>query len=511
MKEEVPVVDKRGARRGWPSGLAFALAAVILAILVAMPIQRYLSFANLSLLFMVAVLLTGTRHGTGSAVIAACFSLASYNYLFTEPRLSFKMIQPEQLSTVAFFFIMALIGGQIAGRLRRQYEALHAAQQRTRRLLDFSRALARVNDGEEASRLGVERIATILGAATCLYMPRAGIIECFRSRQARPPANLYKCITRLLNVESGSDERIEAIGWRLYTLIQAARPIGVLAVESDGRHYDSIHTSMADALGDVLGMTLSRIQLTEALAEARLAEESARLRAALLASVSHDLRTPLASIIGASSALRDLDAELEVADKRELIDGVLSEAARLDRYVQNLLEMTRLGHGGLRLERDWADPDDLLSAALARLQASLSGHRLVRETPLELPLLYVNSGLIEQALVNVLENAIKFSPEQGDIRVTTELEGQWLRWRIEDSGPGIPEAERERVFDTFFTALQGDRGPHGSGLGLTICRGIVEAHGGTTRALEGIDGRGTAIELELPIGASPTDAKDEHA
>src|SRR5690606_12357771 len=165
-------------------------------------------------------------------------------------------------------------------------------------------------------------------------------------------------------------------------------------------------------------------------------------------------------------------------ERRELMEGTRDEAERLDRYVQNLLDMTRLGHGGLKLARDWVAPADLVASAVQRLKPMLAPLRLELQVPDELPLLYAHAALIEQALVNVLENAARFSPPQGRLRVALEADKDELRLAVSDEGPGIPEAEREKIFDMFYTAAKGDRGSHGTGLGLAICRGMVGAHGG---------------------------------
>ncbi|MGO2007967.1 sensor histidine kinase [Vreelandella alkaliphila] len=256
---------------------------------------------------------------------------------------------------------------------------------------------------------------------------------------------------------------------------------------------------IATVVGKIAGDSRARML---ALNASRLAEEQERLRSALLASVSHDLRTPLASIIGAASSLRTLDAQLSQEDRFELLDGVLSESERLNRYIQNLLDMTRLGHGKLTIERDWVAVDDLISSAIKRLASTLVHLKIEQQcSTYELPLLYVNPALIEQALVNVLENAARFSPLNGVIKIaaTESEDGQALLFSVTDQGPGIPSEMRERVFEMFFTGNQGDRNLHGSGLGLAICRGMLGAHGGKIYAETGPDGIGTQIIMTLPL------------
>ena len=248
---------------------------------------------------------------------------------------------------------------------------------------------------------------------------------------------------------------------------------------------------------------MARAQITGNLEQARVAEETERLRSALLSSVSHDLRTPLASMIGSATALRDLGRDLSEADRRELLESITGEGERLNRYIQNLLDMTRLGHGTLKIERDWIGLDDILNPALARTRDMLKGIHVARRMAADLPLLYVHPALIEQVLVNVIENAARFSPEGGEIQIEADVDGEGLRIRISDQGPGIPEDQRRKVFDMFFTGGGSDSGRRGGGLGLAICAGMIGAHMGRIEALSGPENRGTTIEIHLPNAEPP--------
>ncbi|MFP3343433.1 ATP-binding protein [Halomonas sp. SIMBA_159] len=265
---------------------------------------------------------------------------------------------------------------------------------------------------------------------------------------------------------------------------------------------------IALVVGHIAGVSRERML---ALNASRLAEEQERLRSALLASVSHDLRTPLASIIGAASSLRTLDAQLSQQDRFELLDGVLHESERLNRYIQNLLDMTRLGHGELAIERDWISVDDLVASARRRLTGALADINVRQAWDGELPLLNVHPALIEQALVNVLENAARFSPPNGVITIAaaTDPLHSTLTLTVTDEGPGIPPAMREQVFEMFFTGNEGDRSLHGTGLGLAICRGMLGAHGGTVTAVEGPNGQGTHIIMRLPLSTPTQEPSDD--
>ncbi len=227
------------------------------------------------------------------------------------------------------------------------------------------------------------------------------------------------------------------------------------------------------------------------------------MRSALLASVSHDLRTPLTAMRGSIDSLLALGEAIPLDDRRELLEGTRNEAERLDRYIQNLLDMTRLGHGSLKLARDWVAPGDIVGSALARLHAVLAPLQVHTDVPAELPLLFVHAALIEQALVNVLENAARFSPVGGRLELRLRVEDAQLCLAVADQGPGIPPA-----VDMFYTAARGDRGGQGTGLGLAICQGMIGAHGGSIRVGEGIDGQGTCITLCLPLPPQPDSDSD---
>ena len=292
--------------------------------------------------------------------------------------------------------------------------------------------------------------------------------------------------------------------WWWWPLSGEEGPLGLLGVSAKpGMELSGQRRRLLTALSQPLAQALARAQLAQELESARLHGETEQLRSALLASVSHDLRTPLTSMRGSIDSLLALGEAIPLEDRRELLEGTRDEAERLDRYIQNLLDMTRLGHGALKLARDWVSPGDIVGSALGRLRAVLAPLQVRIDVPSELPLLYVHAALIEQALVNVLENAARFSPAQGHLHVSAGVSDNQLFFAVADEGPGIPEDERAKIFDMFYTAARGDRGGQGTGLGLAICQGMVGAHGGHISVADGIGGRGTCITLFLPLPAQP--------
>jgi two-component system sensor histidine kinase KdpD len=269
---------------------------------------------------------------------------------------------------------------------------------------------------------------------------------------------------------------------------------------------------LAEAIVQQTAQAAERTRLVASLENARIEGETERLRTALLSSVSHDLRSPLASVIGAASSLSAFGDTMPEADRRELLGSIRSEGERLDRYIQNLLDMTRLGAGAMKLQRDWVGLDEIAGSARARLARLFPATEVVIDLEpagQALPPLFVHAALVEQALFNVLENAAKFSPAGAPIVVRAVRAGDKLELEVVDRGPGIPEEERRRIFDLFYSGARGglegsgDRAARGSGLGLTIVRGMIGAHGGRVEALPGDGGSGTTIRMTLPLPEPP--------
>lgn len=514
-----------GARRGRPRGSGRATltgqlggaprdyVAAVLAVAAAVAVSAILeglvpvSIASFSLIFLTGVLIVAARTALAPALATAVLGFLAYNYFFTEPRYSFEITRPDELVAVALFLVTGLIGGDLANRLRRQVAALRATNEQSRKLLELDRRLAAAPDAATIQRVAAETLHEFLGVPACVDAPGADGVTLERvalvPAKAVPPAAEPKAVHALA---AGSDDTGPAAGgWHFIALEIGGRVYGVLGLHlaSLARPQSDEELQLIEAFASQVTQVLARSRLAAHLEEARVAEETERLRSTLLSSVSHDLRTPLASMIGAASSLRDLWERLSEGDRRELLDAVLTEGHRLDRYIENLLDMTRLGHGPLVLKRDWIAPADVAGAAMRRLRNLYPATEVVRAVPEDLPLLYAHAALIEQALFNVLENAARFSPAGAAVRIEVAARSDALAIDVTDEGPGIPEAERERIFDMFVTG--GDVQRHGSGLGLAICRGMVAAHGGSVEALPGPGGRGSRIHMLLPLTAGSGD------
>ncbi|MCC5900397.1 MAG: sensor histidine kinase KdpD [Halomonas sp.] len=501
-------------QRGWklqPPQLLGSSLAVSASLGVALMLEPWLELANLSLVFLVAVLFSAVWAGTAMAMFSALASFLAFNFFFTEPRLTFAMVERGQLLTAVFFLLVAVVVGQLAGRGRRRLIALRASRDQTQLLLRYAEQLSAATDSASAAKIGVDTLVQCFAVPT-VFIENAESANEVRVIHALPDSERLDMTAKQAAVWSWQHQKPSGQGtdtlsqqaWRLIPLAVQGEKVGMLALKLSESQKALNHEqeSLMDTLARQLSMALERTRLVAELNTTRVSEENERLRSALLSSVSHDLRTPLSSIIGSASSLIELKPQLSDSDQRELLDGILSESERLNRYIQNLLDMTRLGHGTLKIERDWVAFDDVINSALKRLGQSLK-HVVVRKSwPPSLPLLYVHPALVEQALVNVLDNAQRFSPPGGELSIKAHLnEGDpaTLVMTVEDQGPGISPELREQVFDMFYSGGDGDRSAHGSGLGLAICRGMIGAHGGTIMAEPGESGRGTAIIITLPL------------
>jgi two-component system sensor histidine kinase KdpD len=309
----------------------------------------------------------------------------------------------------------------------------------------------------------------------------------------------------------GSDT-LPGSAWLFIPLKSKRGKLGLLSVafSDPERHLTPEQAHLLEALVDQVAVAIERTNLAQDIEEVRVVTETERLRSALLSSVSHDLRTPLVSIIGSATSLASKDAKLKESDRAHLVETILDESERLNRYVQNLLDMTRLGYGALQPNREWSDLREVAGRAVKQVGKLARGQNIALALGSDLPPVLIDPVLIEQVLVNLLDNAIKYSPSGTTIAVEAERAAETMIVRVTDEGPGIPPDAREAVFDMFYRVRAGDKQAAGTGLGLSICRGLVEAHGGKIAAKPGKGGRGTTIEFTLPLSAMPAVPEDAH-
>ncbi len=479
-----------------------ALPAVVIATGLSMAADSLFPVASLSLIYMTAVIAVASRFGLGPAIATAGFGFATYNYLFTEPRLSFQVSQQGEFLTLALFLVASILTGNLAARLRARVNAQRAIVERTNRLYDFSRRVAVAASFDDVVWAAVSHVATTLECQAILLAPDAA--GNLAVAGGFPPEDTLD--VRDMTAARYAWDKAEAAGRGSGTL-PAARWLFLPVRTADvrlaviGVAYEDDHSlppgdrRLLEALMDQVALAIARIRLTEDLEHTRLASETERLRTALLNSVSHDLRTPLVTIIGAAGSLADPGA-LTDTGRKALAETIRDEGERLDRYIQNLLDMTRLGHGALKPRLLSVDLADLVGSARHRMRAALRDHVVQLDLAPDLPAVLADPILTEQVIVNILDNAAKYAPPGTSIDISAHVDGAGVALTITDHGPGIPVAAQARVFDMFYRVDTGDSQKAGTGLGLAISKGLIEAQGGSIGVAATT--AGTSIVLSLP-------------
>lgn len=489
---------------------AFATGATTVAMALSFVADRYLSVANLSLIFLTAVLVVAVRTRMAVAVYTALLSFLGYNFFFAPPRYTLAIANADDVIAVVLFLVAALVCSRLATRLAGQVTSLRAAQVRGRALVALGQQLATSADADSIRVAGAAALArAIVVEAAMLTRDATGHMAVVHSApdafalstQDRAAADW--CETHAEPAGRFTDTINSASCWML-PLGTGQQRSGVVALRFPLglREPDADRRGLALAMVQDIGQALDRARLASELETARVQGETEQLRSALLSSVSHDLRSPLAAMIGSAGTLLTYENQLPPHERHELLEAILGEGQRLDRYIQNLLDMTRLGHGTLQLNRDWVDAGEVVSAAVARMHKLFPDVRIDMHLPKDTILLHVHPALIEQALFNILENAARFTPAHEPVGVMVRSDAGRLLVDVSDRGPGIPEDERARIFDMFYSVSRGDRGGKGTGLGLAICRGMIGAHGGSVEALPH-SGGGTTIRISLPLPPPP--------
>ncbi len=497
-------------RTSRPRDYAYATLATLMAFALAFMAERYVSVANLALIFLTAVLAVAVRTRMSVAVYTAVLCFLGYNFFFTPPRYTLAIADADDVLAVSLFLIVALVCSRLATQLAQQVNSLRAAQVRARAVAHLGQRLSASTDALSIREAGAKNMAQAVRAQVAVLVQETN--GPWMVATSEPPGMILSTADSVAAECSASDKRPtgrftevmpDASCWLLPMCVED-RCMGLIALRLDPReHAPDIHRrQLAVTMTQDIGLALERTRLADELEQARVEGETERLRNALLSSVSHDLRSPLVSMIGAAGTLATYEQQLPASERSELLDTIIGEGQRLDRYIQNLLDMTRLGHGTLQLQRDWVDAGEVALAAIGRLRRAFPNLRLETQLPRDTVLLYVHPALIEQALFNILENAAHFSPPEQPVRVHMRVADSQLLVEVVDHGPGIPEDERTRIFDTFYSVARGDRGQHGTGLGLSICRGMIGAHGGQVEFLPTAGG-GTTMRVTLPLPPAP--------
>lgn len=507
--------ERPPGNRKWLRILSESTLAAAAGTVLAWPFWHILPVASLAAIYLIGVLIVGMRLGVAAAVMASFLSFLAYNFFFTAPYYSFEVAATESVVALIVFTISALFTGTLAGRLKRQVEFMRATQTRTEMLYAFARKIASATTTDDVLWAAAAHIAHTLECHSLILMPGQGggltQVQGFPAIEDELDA-LSQAAAQWAhekNQPAGRDtDTLPAAAWMFIPLATQGAPIGAVGLRflDPARRMDPDTRRLLVAVEDQVAVAVERIMIENDLERARLASETEKLRAALLNSVSHDLRTPLVTVIGALSALAD--GGLSPQQSRLLFSEALDEARRLDRFVGNLLGMTRLGHGALVPRRETVEVADLIGRARTDLARVLAPFTIETAIAPSTPPVWVDPVLIGQALANLLENATKFAPEGSKIGISAASVAEGVALVVTDQGTGIAPSDRGHVFDLFFRAAQGDGQPAGTGVGLAIVKGMVEANGGTVEVIDPPTGRGAAFRIILPAAARPPEEQD---
>jgi len=502
--ESRPLATQAVKRSSDWSSYGLGVVGVGLSTGVAWLMFPYFGLANLIMVYLMGVVLVATRYGRGPSVLASVLSVAAFDLFFVPPYLSFAVSDIQYLLTFAVMLLVALTISGLAVRTKQQAELARHQERRTAVLYALSRELATHRGVATLTQLAVQHVREVFDSQAAIFMADLNkhlvlqrgeqLFFEFDPKEAGVAQWVFEHGER---AGLGSDTLPGASALYL-PLVGSKGPIGVLAVRPTlaTRFLDMEQLHLLEVLANQIALALERARLAEEAQQAHVSVETERMRNAILSSVSHDLRTPLATITGAASGLLEEKDQLGPTARHELAKSIYNEAHRLDRLVRNLLDMMRLESGAVQLQKEWHPFEEIVGAALTRLESRLNGHQVRTNFQPDLPLVLLDGVLMEQVLINLLENALKYAPPSTAIELSATGSGHELVFEVSDRGPGIPAGDERRIFDKFYRAGPAREG--GVGLGLTICRGIIEAHGGRIW-VEKRPGGGAVFRFTLPI------------
>jgi two-component system sensor histidine kinase KdpD len=496
------------------SRYAAGLLLILGATLAGEVVRLHLSPPNMVMLYLLAVVLASLKLGLRPAVFTAAAGVLAFDFFFVPPRFSLTVADKEYLVTFLGFFVVGVVISSLVSRTRERAEELREREAETAALYRLSRDIAAAPDSAAVFSAIVRNAEDFFSTSAAILLPDDNGL-----RIAAAGAGLEL---------SGND--LELAQWSLKSLRRAGpgsasfpdtsllclplvalgQCIALLVLSAAGKSIseDSRLDRVIDGFAVQLKMALVRLELSHQAEQAQILQARENLERALLNSISHDLRSPLSTVTGVLSSLKDEGTHLSDRARGELLETACSEAERLNRFVGNLLDMTRIEAGAIRLNVELCDVQDLVGCALAAIEQRTGGRTISISLADELPPISMDLVLLTQVLVNLLDNAHKYAPPETVIEVTAAVDGDWLVMEVGDQGPGVPEHDLKRVFDKFYR-IPVPEGAGGTGLGLSICKGIVEAHGGRISA-ENRAGGGLRVVVRMPLPVADEGVKDDN-
>jgi two-component system sensor histidine kinase KdpD len=511
-----PRQNPRAEWRGLPSWLGWVATPLLVAAAtaVALAFDGAVPEGALGMVYLVPIVAAAVGFGAAQGAVAALLAFLTWNFLFLPPRYTFAIASPQDVVGAVVFGLVALLLAGTAGGLGRSVRAARARMVSLRRLVRFSRRLGAPGDRGDIVVAIAEEAAEIAGGAACVLLPLPPtpgetapepVVRAIVPHDAEPDAGAMAAARWALSngrAAGRGTDTLPALPWQFRPMRSSRAVLGLLGIrlDDDAGALDAERSRALDALLDQAAIALERAELIEERARGEARSETEALRAALLTSLGHDLKTPLTSIRGAIGTLRASGEALTLAAREDLLLTAEEETARLSRWIANILEIVRIENRQIEPRREIVDLSDAAESAASRA-ARAAGREVLRELVPGLLAPRLDPVLLDQVLANLLDNALKFSGESGRVTLRTVDDGDNTALIVEDDGPGIPSADLHRVFDPFFRAGRTDRIAAGSGLGLAIARGLVSAMGGRIAAESPVlpGGRGTRVTIRFPV------------
>lgn len=498
--EPQPKLPTVARRKPWKGRLQAAAIVGMCTLLGAAAHQMGLAEANIVMILLAGVALIAARLSRGLAVAAAIVSVLAFDFLFVPPHLTFAVGDTQYVITFAVMLGIGLLIGELTSRLRVQLHAAQEQERHTARLYRLTRQLGELAGSEFLMRTAGRQLEEIFAAEAVLYLREAdGGFELRYgegSEIARQPINgeVARWVAANAKTAGAGTDTLPNATALFVPLVGSQHNVGAVGIRRDKSGLDSEEQRLLEACASLIALAIERDQSLLEVQQAQLQVEAEQLRNSLLSAVSHDLRSPLASIAGAASNLLEQSA----GDSREMLQMIVDEARRLARLVDNLLDMARLDAGALALNCQWHVLEEIVGVALASVKGEVKDHDVRVDIPADFPLLWLDGVLFEQVLVNLLENAARYTAADARIEISASATPSAARIIVEDDGPGLSAGAEMKVFDKFYRGIVGTPdGRRGVGLGLAICRAIVDAHGGRIAASNRPAG-GAAFEITLP-------------
>jgi two-component system sensor histidine kinase KdpD len=469
------------------------------------PANQTMIYVNQVMVYLLGIAILSSSQGMWPCVAACVLNVLAFDYFFVPPLYQFNVYDSHYLIIFLVMLAVGLIISNLTVRMKIQTRLSHLRERRTEALYSLSRELASTRGTDELLKTAVKQISEVFESSVTAFLPNEqGRLEAHSEK-----VQDFDLSTKEMGVAQWSYDLGQMAGKGTDTLpdaealyvplLASGEPVGALGVKSrfPDRLFIPEQLHLLEAFAHQTAMAVLGDRLAEEKQQAQLETETERLRSSLLSSVSHDLRTPLATIKGAIGGLLESGESMGASTRRDFLENVHDETDRLERLVTNLLEMTQLEAGAIQLKKEPNDPLDIIGSAVARVRKRMEGRKLEMKISQDLPLIPMDGLLIGQLITNLLDNALKYTPEESPIEISSWIDKDEWKVQVADWGSGVPEQDLSHLFDKFYRGPQKEN-KSGAGLGLAICRGIVDIHGGTLVA-ENRPGGGMIFQLSLPL------------